>query len=98
MQLEVAREIATASLLGWYALPLDFAWAQQPSSGSATSTLDGNTAPRRTDSQGVTADEHMERLRIGLEQLALKYPTREAHMAQLRQGLERMARNLNSSK
>jgi hypothetical protein len=38
----------------------------------------------------------MERLRIGLERLALKYPTREAHMAQLRSGLERMAQNINA--
>jgi hypothetical protein len=42
------------------------------------------------------ADEHMEELRIGLEQLARSYASQKAHMAQLRLGLERLAGSINS--
>jgi hypothetical protein len=91
------RVIATASLLGWSVLPLDSAWAeQQPFSSPTTSTVPENAQLRSFTKQAQTPDEHMEELRIGLEQLARSYASQEAHMAQLRLGLERLARSINS--
>jgi len=97
MQITTVRFIAAASLIGWSVLPARLAWAEEPQTTGSAAPASGVTtvsnAPPRED---WTPAERMERLRIGLERLALKYPTREAHMAQLRSGLERMAQNINA--
>jgi hypothetical protein len=91
------RILATASLLGWSVLPLNFAWAEphSPSVPDIT-TIPADTAPSPPETQAQAPEEHIEELRVGLERLARTYPSPEAHMAQLRLGLERLARNFNS--
>jgi hypothetical protein len=42
--------------------------------------------------------EQMEKLRVGLENLARTYPSPEAQMEKLRLGLERLAKTMNSSR
>ena len=93
----LVRILATASLLGSFVLPVNFARAQQqPSSIPPTTTVPVDAAPNPLGRQTQTPDEHMEELRTGLERLARSYPSQEAYMAQLRLGLERLARNINS--
>jgi hypothetical protein len=46
--------------------------------------------------QAPTRDQQMEKLRLGLLQLAKTIPTPEDHMEKLRVGLENLARAMNS--
>jgi len=97
MHITTVRNIAAASLIGWSVLPMGLAWAEEPkATGSAAPTTEAITVSIASPRDDGTPAEHLERLRIGLERLALKYPTRESHMAQLRSGLERMAKDINA--
>jgi len=70
---------------------------EPPSSDPASSSVSDVGAVRHNATSESTPEEHWERLRIGLERAARKYPTPEAHMAELKEGLERLARSLSSS-
>jgi len=96
MRIVSGRTFAAASLFACSILPLAQATATEaPSSNPAASPVSDVRTASLHETSEQTPDVHWEKLRLGLERAAKKYPTPEAHMAQLREGLERLARNLN---
>jgi hypothetical protein len=105
-QRAVQKRVASKAIGKPSALPLRLASAaQQSSTSSSPSPMDlplppipSNMVPSPPEPQVPTPDEHMEKLRVGLEKLARTYPSPEAHMEMLRLGLERLAKAMNGSR
>jgi hypothetical protein len=101
-QRAVQKRVASKAIGKPSALPLRLASAVQQSSSPSPLDLPlppipSNMVPSPPELQAPTPDEHMEKLRVGLEKLARTYPSPEAHMEMLRLGLERLAKAMNGS-
>ena len=69
---------------------------QSPSSSTLSPAISPNPTPPPSQPPTPTQDEHMEKLRIGLEKLARTMLPPEDYMERLRLGLEKRAREMNT--
>jgi len=102
----VRKRASSKAVIMPSAPPVRLAMAdQQPSSSSPPPSLDLPVPPipptmtsPPPELQAPTPEEHMEKLRVGLEKLARTYPSPEAHMEALRLGLEQLAKTMNGGR